>query len=82
MIVNTSSIVQHVIQIKNEIMKHANVSVKKIIVEIQNIADTSVTECAEIIIAMDKISTKKPKTTATNVTSTASINFHSKNARD
>ena len=34
MIVNTSSIVQHVIQIKNEIMKHANVSVKKIIVEI------------------------------------------------
>ena len=34
MIVITSSIVQHVIQIKNGIMKHANVSVKKIIVEI------------------------------------------------
>ena len=32
MIVNANSIVQHVIQIKNEIIKHVNVNVKVIII--------------------------------------------------
>ena len=47
------------------------------------------TECDEIIIAMDNVSTKKTNTIATktnniatNVTSTASINCHGKNVRD
>ena len=35
-------------------------------------------ECDEIIIAMDIVSTKKTNTIETNVTSTSSINFHSK----
>ena len=56
----------------------------------QNIADISVTECDEIIIAMDIISTKKTNTIvikktnamATSVTSTASISCHSKKIRD
>ena len=42
------------------------------------ITDTSVIECDEIIIAMDIVSTKKTNTIETNVTSTSSINFHSK----
>ena len=40
------------------------------------------TECNEIIIPMDNVSTKKTNTIATNSTSTASINFHSKKVRD
>ena len=79
------------------------VSAKKIIVAICNpstciydnskylksIVDTSVTECDEILIAADivstkktnNIATKKTNTVATNVTSTATINFHSKKVR-
>ena len=38
----------------------------------------SVAECGEIILVMDIVSTKKTNTIATNVTSTASINCHSK----
>ena len=44
----------------------------------KNIADTSVTECDKIMIAMDNVSTKKTNTIATNVTNTASINCHNK----
>ena len=56
----------------------------------KSIADTSVTECDEIIISMDTLATKKTNTIATkktnaiatNVTSTASINCHSKKVGD
>ena len=47
---------------------------------LKSLADTSVTECDEIIIDKDNVPTKK--TIATNVTSTASINCHSKKVRD
>ena len=46
---------------------------------LKSIADTSVTECDEIIIVMDNVSTKN--TVATNITSVASINCHSKKIR-
>ena len=39
---------------------------------------TSVAKCDEVVIVMDFASTKKTNTIATNVTSTASINCHSK----
>ena len=48
----------------------------------KSIADTSVAECDEIIIVIDIASTKKTNAIATNVTSTASINCHSKKVRD
>ena len=38
--------------------------------------------CDEIIAVMDIVSTKNTNTIATNVTSTASINFRSKKVRD
>ena len=41
---------------------------------LKKVADTTVTQCDEIIIVMDNLSTKKTNTIATNVTSTASIN--------
>ena len=40
------------------------------------------TECDEVIIAMDNLSTKTTNTIATNVTSTASINCHSIKVRE
>ena len=49
---------------------------------LKSIADTSVIECDEIITVMDIVSTKKINTIAANVTSTASINCHSKKVRD
>ena len=49
---------------------------------LKRIADTSVTECYEIIIVMDIVSTKNTNTIATNVRSTALINYHSKRVRD
>ena len=39
-------------------------------------------KCDEIVTVMGIISTKKTNTMATNVTSTASINCHSKKVRD
>ena len=45
---------------------------------LKSIVDTSVTECDEVIIILDIVSTKKTNTIATNVTNTASINCHSK----
>ena len=52
---------------------------------LKSIADTSVTECDEIIIFIDNVSTKKANTITTkkaNATNTASINFHSKKVRN
>ena len=46
---------------------------------LKSVADTSVTECDEIIIVMDIVLIN---TIATNVTSTATINCHSKKIRD
>ena len=40
------------------------------------------TECDKIIAVMDIVSTKKANAIATNVTSTPSINCHSKKVRD
>ena len=40
------------------------------------------TECDEIIIVMDNVSTKKTNTIAANVTSTGSINSDRKKVRD
>ena len=45
------------------------------------IAGTSVIECDEIIFFIDIVSTKMTKTIATNVTSTSSINCHSKKSK-
>ena len=98
-IVNANSIVQHVIQIKNGIIKHVNVLLLPMSIlymqkdynwnpstcicenskYLKSIADTSVIECDEIITAMGIVSTKKTNAIATNVTSTASVNCHSKN---
>ena len=52
---------------------------------LKSAADTSVTKCDEIIIAMNNVSVKKTNIITTkkaNVTSTASINCHSKKVRD
>ena len=40
------------------------------------------TECDEILVAMNNLPTEKTNTIATNVLSTASINCHSKKVRD
>ena len=48
---------------------------------LKSIAGTTVTECDEIIIVWDNLSTKNTNTIATNVTSTASINWHNKKVR-
>ena len=51
---------------------------------LKSIADTSATECDEIIFAMDIASTKKTNTIATkkaNVASTGSINYHCKKSK-
>ena len=45
---------------------------------LKSTADTSVTECDEIVIVMDNLSTKRTNTIGINVTSTASISYHSK----
>ena len=95
MIVNANSVVQHVIQIKNGIIDYVNVnvkivvSIKKNIVGILNVtdtsksvADTSVTECGEIIIVMNNSSTKNTNTITPNVTKTSSINCLSTKVRD
>ena len=49
---------------------------------LKSIADTSVIKCDEVIPVMDIVPTKKTNTVATNVTSIASINCHSKKVRD
>ena len=49
---------------------------------LESIADTSVTDCDELIIVMDISTTKKTNTIARNVLSTASINCRSNKVRD
>ena len=49
---------------------------------LKTITDTSVTGCDNVIIVINSVSTKKTNTIATNITSTASINFYSKKVRD
>ena len=49
---------------------------------LKSIANTSITECDEIIIVIDAITTKNANTIATNVRSTASINRHSKKVKE
>ena len=84
-IVNANSIVQNVIQIKNGIIKHANVDVKiikiakniivRILVQVSNseyqksIVDDSQIACDEIVYVMDIVSTKITNTLTTNVMS-------------
>ena len=90
MILNAISIVQYLIQIKNEIIIHVNVNVKiivrakKIIGGIlalaynkKNLKSTSAIEFYEIISAMDIVSIQN-----TNVTSTPAINCHSIKVKD
>ena len=91
MIVNANSIVQHVIQNKNRIIKHVNVNVKIIVSANKNIvgilAHVFVTESDEIGIVTDILSTKqekyyskKPKKNP-NVTSTVPTNCRSEKVR-
>ena len=97
MTIKGNSIAQHVIWIKNGIIKHVNGyswNPSTCICEngncLKSIVNTSVAESDEIIIVMDIESTKKANTIkakktntiTTNVTSIASINCHSKNVRD
>ena len=49
---------------------------------VESVANSSVTECDEIGIVIDNLSTKKTNTIKTNVTDTALINCHSKKVRD
>ena len=49
---------------------------------LKSIGDNSVVESDEIIIVLNNVSRKKANTIAANVTSTASINYHSKKVRD
>ena len=75
---------------QNGIIKHANVDIKIILAYtlcenskyLKSIADTSVIQCDEITTVMDIILTNVASAIATNVTCTASINCHSKKARD
>ena len=45
---------------------------------LKSVADTTVNKCDEIVVAIDNVSIENKKTITTNVTSTASINCHSK----
>ena len=90
--VNASSIVQHVVKIKNRIIKHVNMNVKIIkratmimsgILAQENskylksIVDTLVIAYDQIISVMDIASTKMTNTLATNV----AISCHNKKER-
>ena len=49
---------------------------------LKSVADTTVNKCDEIVVAIDNVSIENKNTIITNVTSTASINCHSKKVRD
>ena len=49
---------------------------------LKSVADTLVVECDKIVIVIDNLLAKKTNTIATNVTSSTSINWHSKKVRD
>ena len=98
MIVNSNSIIYHVIQInhgiissqcecknyckcKKDYSRNPSTCACETMKYSKSIADTSVIEYDEIISVMYIVSTKMANTIATNVTSTASVNCHSKNVR-
>ena len=94
MIINANAVVQHVIQIKNGIIKHVNVSLK-IIVHcpasstcicengnyFKSIGGDLKIVCDEIINVMDIVSTKMTSTIAANATSTVSITSDDKKVK-
>ena len=98
MIVNANSTVQHLIKKKNyktcqyecknyqksekDYSWNRSTSFCENSEYLKSIDDTSVTECDEMIIVMDNVTTKTTNTIATNVTSTTVINCHSKKVRD
>ena len=96
MIVNAISIVQHVIHIKNGIIKHVNANVKIIVHPKKDFSwnpSTCICENSKYLksiadrlqsfdLTMGNVSTKYTNTIATNVTSSASINCHNKKVRD
>ena len=98
MIANANSIVQHVIQRKNRIAKHANVIVKLIVhswnpftcicengkyLNLKSIVDTSVIVFDETINATDDSASKNvTNTISTNVTSAVPINSDDKKVRN
>ena len=93
--VNANAVVQFIIQFKTGIInvktivhakKYYSWNQSPCICQnskyLKSVSDTSVTECDEIIIVMDNLSTKKTNTIAKNVTSIASINCCSKKVGD
>ena len=92
MTVNAHTIVQHEIQIKNEIAIHANVKVKSIVHAKKDYSwnpSTCICEHSKYLKdtvdnlqlcdeIRDAVSTQVKNTISTNVTSTASINSHNK----
>ena len=85
-IVNKNSIEKHIIQIKNGILMHVNMSekgivrAKNIIVgkHFKSIADDKVIACDEIVSVTNSVITNVTITIPTNVTNTVSINFYNK----
>ena len=66
---------------KNDDNWNPSTCIYKNIKHLKSVADSSVTECDEIVIVKDIVSTKETNTIATkktNVTSTTSLNYHSK----
>ena len=49
---------------------------------LKSVVDTSVTECDEIVIGIDNLSTKRTNAVATNLTCTVSVSYYSKKASD
>ena len=49
---------------------------------LKSISDTSVIECDEAITVLDIVSTKMTNTVSRNITSTASVNCHSKKVKN
>ena len=96
MTVNPNSVVQHVIQNKNGMLKHVNmnvkiiISVKKIIAGILAHVFLRMVSISKVLSTLEWLSViklyllwtlcqlKKTITVATNVTSSPSINYHSK----
>ena len=77
MTVNANSIVQHVIQIKNGINKHDNVSVKLIVSAKNIIVGILAYVCDKIINATDSVSANVTNGILTNITNTMSTNITS-----
>ena len=48
---------------------------------LKSVVDTSVTECDEIVIGIDNLSTKRTNAVATNLTCTVSVSYYSKKSK-